>query len=156
MCFKFLNNFYPKYFSFWEVFVEVLSLIKVYIRVKHLVVRHILMKLVFSRLTFEKYSNMKFKENSSSWSRVVPCGQTWRSWKSLFSVLQTPLHMYGRRNVSMHVNTGSLKWSPPNCILFGKYVSEYYTTIFFLYPTMFLLQYFSRKILTFVSYLHWN
>ena len=34
------------------------------------------MKLGFSGQVFEKSSNMKFQENSSSWSRVVPRGQT--------------------------------------------------------------------------------
>jgi hypothetical protein len=48
----------------------------------------VLMKLEFSRQIFEKYSNMKFHENPSSGSRVVPCGradgQMWRSQWSLF------------------------------------------------------------------------
>jgi hypothetical protein len=34
------------------------------------------MKLQFSLQIFEKYSNVKFHENSSSWSPVVPCGRT--------------------------------------------------------------------------------
>jgi hypothetical protein len=34
------------------------------------------MKLEFSRQIFEKYSDIKFNDNPSSWSRVVPCGQT--------------------------------------------------------------------------------
>jgi hypothetical protein len=34
------------------------------------------MKLVFSRQVFERSSNIKFHENPSSGSRVVPCGQT--------------------------------------------------------------------------------
>ena len=38
---------------------------------------HTLVKLEFSRHIFEKkYSNVKFHENPSSGSRVVPCGQT--------------------------------------------------------------------------------
>jgi len=42
------------------------------------------MKLEFSGQTFEKYSNIKFHENPSHGSPVVPCGgqtegQTWRS-----------------------------------------------------------------------------
>jgi hypothetical protein len=37
---------------------------------------HIVMKLEFSRHISEKSSNIKFYENLSSWSRVVPCGQT--------------------------------------------------------------------------------
>ena len=36
----------------------------------------ILIKLEFSRHIFEKYSNIKFHENPSSASRVVPCGRT--------------------------------------------------------------------------------
>jgi hypothetical protein len=38
--------------------------------------RHILMKLQFSRQIFSKHSNIKFHENPSNGSRVVPCGQT--------------------------------------------------------------------------------
>jgi hypothetical protein len=34
----------------------------------------ILMKLEFSPQIFEKYSNIKFQENPSSGSQVVPCG----------------------------------------------------------------------------------
>jgi len=34
------------------------------------------MKLEFSQKFFEKYSNIKFQENPSSGSRVVPIGQT--------------------------------------------------------------------------------
>jgi hypothetical protein len=36
------------------------------------------MKLEFSRHIFEKYSNIKFHENRSSVSRIVPCTQTYR------------------------------------------------------------------------------
>jgi len=36
----------------------------------------IVMKLEFSQQTFEKSSNIRFFENSSSGSRVVPCGRT--------------------------------------------------------------------------------
>jgi hypothetical protein len=36
----------------------------------------ILIKLQFSRQILEKYSNIKFNENPSSESRVVPCGET--------------------------------------------------------------------------------
>jgi hypothetical protein len=35
-----------------------------------------LMKLEFSQNIFEKYSKIKFHENSSSVSTVLPCGQT--------------------------------------------------------------------------------
>ena len=34
------------------------------------------MKLEFSRHIFENYSNIKFHENPSSGSRVIPCGRT--------------------------------------------------------------------------------
>jgi hypothetical protein len=34
------------------------------------------MKLEYSRQTFEKYSDIKFNENPSNGSRVVPCGRT--------------------------------------------------------------------------------
>jgi len=34
------------------------------------------MELDFSRQIFKKHSNIKFREYSSSWSRVVPCGWT--------------------------------------------------------------------------------
>jgi len=34
------------------------------------------MKTEFPRKIFEKYSNIKFSENPSSGSRVVPCGLT--------------------------------------------------------------------------------
>ena len=34
------------------------------------------MKFEFSRQIFEKVSNVKFNQNPSSGSRVVPCGET--------------------------------------------------------------------------------
>ena len=34
------------------------------------------MKLVFSRQIFDKYSSLKFYENPSSGSRVIPCVRT--------------------------------------------------------------------------------
>jgi len=34
------------------------------------------MKIEFSQRIFEKHSNIKFHEDSSSGSRVVPCGET--------------------------------------------------------------------------------
>jgi hypothetical protein len=36
----------------------------------------ILIKLEFSKQIFKKYSNIKFHENPSSGSQVVPCGRT--------------------------------------------------------------------------------
>jgi len=43
------------------------------------------MKLEFSRQIFEKYTNIKFRENLSSGSRVVPCGRTDRYSKFAIS-----------------------------------------------------------------------
>ena len=40
------------------------------------------MKLEYSLRVFERYSNTKFHENSSSGSRVVPCGRTDRQDKA--------------------------------------------------------------------------
>ena len=49
----------------------------------------------FSWQIFEKYSNIKFQENSPNGSRIVPCGmkdgQTRRSEQSLFEILPTRL-----------------------------------------------------------------
>ena len=40
------------------------------------------MKLEFTRQIFEKYSNIKFNENPSSRSRVVPCWRTDRNYEA--------------------------------------------------------------------------
>jgi hypothetical protein len=40
------------------------------------ILAQILVKLEFSRQIFEKYSNIKFHENPSCGSRVIPCGRT--------------------------------------------------------------------------------
>jgi hypothetical protein len=42
----------------------------------HVIRVRFLMKLEFSGQIFEEYSNIKFNENPSGWSRVVPCGRT--------------------------------------------------------------------------------
>ena len=42
------------------------------------------MRLEFSRQILEKYTNMKFNENPSSRSRVVPCGQRDRHHEVMF------------------------------------------------------------------------
>ena len=39
---------------------------------------HVLMKLQFSRQDFEDYSDIKFHENPSSVSRLVPCGRAYK------------------------------------------------------------------------------
>jgi hypothetical protein len=46
------------------------------VHVSHRCAYQILIKLEFSVQILEKYSNIKFRENSSSGSRVVPCGRT--------------------------------------------------------------------------------
>jgi hypothetical protein len=53
----------------------------------------ILTKLEFSQQTYEKCSNSNFHENSSSGSRVIPCGwqQTWRNQQLCYAILQTRL-----------------------------------------------------------------
>jgi len=38
--------------------------------------RLILLELELSGQIFDKYPNIKFRENPSSWSRFVPCGRT--------------------------------------------------------------------------------
>ena len=45
-------------------------------KVPVILVGFFLNKLEFSRRIFEKYKNVKFNENPSGGSRVVPCGQT--------------------------------------------------------------------------------
>jgi len=42
----------------------------------------ILMKLEFSLQIFEKYSNVKFLENPSNGSHVVPFNHNWQTWQS--------------------------------------------------------------------------
>ena len=53
--------------------------------------RQMLMKLEFSRQIFERFSNIKFRQNPSSGSRVVPCWRTDRHDKtsSRFSKLSS-------------------------------------------------------------------
>jgi hypothetical protein len=58
------------------------------------------MKCKFSRYIFEKFSNIKFNENPSCGSRVAAYGradrqQTWRSQRSLFTILRTHIKTLG-------------------------------------------------------------
>jgi len=46
------------------------------LHVKYRYCCHILIKLEFSRHIFKKFSHVKFHENPSCGSRVVPCGRT--------------------------------------------------------------------------------
>jgi len=51
------------------------------------------MKMDFPEEILEKYSNIKYHENTSGGSRVIPCGQKKRhdEAESLFAVLRTSL-----------------------------------------------------------------
>ena len=66
---------------------------------------------------FRKLSNIKFHENPFTGKRVVLCGrmdrQTWRSWKSLFEILQKHL----KKEVEQRVWTAGV-W------LGGRRISE--------------------------------
>jgi len=54
------------------------------------------MRLEFSRQILEMYTNMKFNENPSSGSRVVPCGQTDRYHEViLFLFANMPARLIG-------------------------------------------------------------
>jgi hypothetical protein len=48
-------------------------------KVHVITVRFVLMELELSRKIFKIYSNIKVRENPSSWSRVVTCGRTKRA-----------------------------------------------------------------------------
>ena len=84
------------------------------------------MALEFSRQIFEKYSNIKFHENPSSWSWVVPCGRTdgrterHDEAKSLFAILGTRLKrsrltgsIIYRKGTQQktRANSGKLRWN---------------------------------------------
>jgi len=75
MCFEFFYNLYLRHFSFFEELSEIRSKMCIGLHVKDP-----LFLLYFNekfRDTFsKKYSNIKFHTNSSSRSRVVPCGGT--------------------------------------------------------------------------------
>jgi hypothetical protein len=78
----------------------------------HIKYRSFLSKtLEFSRRNFEKYPSIKFNENPSIGSRVVPCGQTdrhtWQRQQPLFATLRTRL------------TTGY--WIVPSTIPFSEY-----------------------------------
>ena len=67
----------------------------------------ILIKCEFSRQTFEKYANIKFHENPSSQSRLVPCGQANRydeafrnSANALCNIIRSPVILYRQRYTS--------------------------------------------------------
>jgi len=55
---------------------DILSKIDIGFRAKYVFFVPILIKFEIFRWIFEKYSNIKFDENPSSGSQVVPCGRT--------------------------------------------------------------------------------
>ena len=76
VCFDFLYNFFSETFSFWEELSEIWSkLVRNGLRVKYRYSCQIWMELEFSWQIFEKDANIKFHDNLSSGSPVVPCGQ---------------------------------------------------------------------------------
>jgi len=77
------------------------------------------MKFEFSLEIFEKYSNVKFHENPSSGSRVVPCGPTDRHEE----VFRYFANARNKRFVNIHYDTNT-----QNIVLRTKRrLSAYYT-----------------------------
>jgi hypothetical protein len=70
----FTYNFCLKYLAFEDEFSEISQMCTV-IYVKYLHSCQIVLTLESSRQSFGKPRNIKFNENPSSGSRVVPCGQ---------------------------------------------------------------------------------
>ena len=54
------------------------------------------MQLEFSRQIFENYANVKFNENPSSGSRVVPCGPTDRQTDGDMTKIIVALHSFAK------------------------------------------------------------
>ena len=73
MCFDFIYDLCPKYFSFLEERSEIRSKMYIGRHATALYSCQMLMKLEFSRQMFEKHSNIKFHENPSNGNRVFPC-----------------------------------------------------------------------------------
>jgi hypothetical protein len=89
-----LNHIFPQYLTNGTIFGKTLLKMKCVFRFPlqllsktYVIVRRnvhwssckvpvILVRFEFSRQIFEKYSNIKFHENPSSWSRAVPRGRT--------------------------------------------------------------------------------
>jgi len=78
VCFDFLCNFCLEHFSFSEEMSEIWSKMCIGLHVKYPLFLTDFRNLEFSGQIFEKYlKSIKFNENSSSGSRVVPCGRTY-------------------------------------------------------------------------------
>ena len=81
----------------------------------------ILIGLEFPRQIFEKKSsNIKFHQNLSNGSRIVPCGQTDMKLQSLLAILRTRLKCFGNY---VEVNNDGLIWGS-NPVFFWRYWSN--------------------------------
>ena len=76
MCFEFLHNFCRKHFYSKKKLARYGRKFILFFMWSTLYFCQILIKFEISQQIFEKFSNIKFHENPSSGSRVVPCGQT--------------------------------------------------------------------------------
>ena len=76
MCFDFLYNFSLKNFSLWEEMSDIWLKMYIKLHIKYPLFCPILMEFEFSLQIVEKYSNIKFHENPSSGSWVVPRGHS--------------------------------------------------------------------------------
>ena len=87
------------------------------------------MKLEYSRQNLEKYSNIKFYENSSGGSRVVPCG--WVGGRTDEGMgRQTDRHDEANSHVSQFVNAhkNGRNLSIASSLLYS-YISHMYSSI---------------------------
>jgi hypothetical protein len=76
MCFDFLYKFCLKHFSFHEELAEIWSRMYIGLHVNYPLFMSAFNETLVSGRIFEKHSNVIFHGNSSSGSRVIPCGQT--------------------------------------------------------------------------------
>jgi hypothetical protein len=76
MCFDFLYKFCLKHFSFYEEMGEIWSEMFISLHVKYPLCLSDFNETWLFSTDFQKHSNIKFHENPSSGSRVVPCGRT--------------------------------------------------------------------------------
>jgi hypothetical protein len=76
VCFDFLYNFCLKHFSFYEEFSEILLQMCVGLHVKCPLYFSDFIGICIFFTDFLQFSDTKFDENPSSWSRVFPCRRT--------------------------------------------------------------------------------
>jgi hypothetical protein len=92
----------------------------------------ILMRRLFSTIFEKKYSNTKFHEDPSSWSRVIPCGRTtmmklivaFRNFANTLKIALQP----GSKSMSIF-SAEPRPWTKRQCCntCCGKFVDEYPT-----------------------------